>query len=972
MWFRTLFASLKPERSRRPVQQARRGDPRLRRPSCLSIEVLEDRWLPSASVIDLGWLPGSEGSEAADINASAQVVGTSGTNSGPMHGFLWQNGVMTDLGTLGGSYSSALAINDAGQVVGKSSVSPTSADAHAFLITPEDTNGNGIPDRWYRDTNGDGRNDLMRDLGTLGGRSSSAADVNSAGQVVGTAAIASGSDHAFLWQYGQMRDLGTLSGQTSAANGINNSGQVTGTAVAADGWSHAFLWQGGVMTDLGRASSSNDINSAGQVAGSRLWTPATPNGTSGTFTDLGTLPPLDTLSLQSGSVALGINSATQVVGYSCEWFPDGWGGGFDVFRAFAWQDGVMQDLNDQSPNLWLLKATAVNDAGQIVGVAGDPSGGYYGMGSNSAFLWTSVSLALPRVSVSNAAVIEGNAGTTDAVFTVSLSEASTQTVTVAYWTWDGTATAGSDYLASSGTLTFAPGQVSQTITVPVLGDRNPEPEVFGENFSVFLSNQTNAILAGNWGTGTIYDDEPRVLGNSVTVLEGNSGTTTALVTLIMSTAYDQDVTVAYATAGGSAAAGSDFLPLSGTVTFTPGQTMRQIPVTVLGDRITELYLDYNGGWYNTEYFTIDLSVLSGNATAMGGGGVTIQDDEPLTTISPEPVTVTEGDAGTTDAVFKVRLSAPYDQDITVDYFTSDAFDAYPYNDSATAGSDYVATSGTLRIAAGQTSGTITVLVIGDVLPERPEYFYLWLGNSSGNTGIAFGQGVGEILDDEPPALSVNDLTWQEGNNGTTSLFFTVTLSFASSQTVTVNFVTANGSATAGSDYLAKSGTLTFAPGETSKTVSVLVNGDRLAEPNETFFVNLSGATNATIADGQGVGIILDDEPRISISDVSKYEGKRGRTTLFVFTVTLSAAYDQPVTMSFRTVDGTAKTSDQDYIAKTGTLTFAPGETTKTITIVVNGDSKREANETFFLDLFGNSSNSLLTKSRGIGTILNDD
>ena len=117
---------------------------------------------------------------------------------------------------------------------------------------------------------------------------------------------------------------------------------------------------------------------------------------------------------------------------------------------------------------------------------------------------------------------------------------------------------------------------------------------------------------------------------------------------------------------------------------------------------------------------------------------------------------------------------------------------------------------------------------------------------------------------------------------------------------------------------------------------------------------------------------MDDEPRISISDVTKAEGKKGKTTLFTFTVTLSAAYDQAVTMSFRTVNGTATTGDSDYIAKTGTLTFAPGETTKTITIEVKGDSKREANETFYLDLFGNSSNSLFTKNRGIGTILNDD
>ena len=212
----------------------------------------------------------------------------------------------------------------------------------------------------------------------------------------------------------------------------------------------------------------------------------------------------------------------------------------------------------------------------------------------------------------------------------------------------------------------------------------------------------------------------------------------------------------------------------------------------------------------------------------------------------------------------------------------------------------------------------------------------------------------------------------EGNTGTVAATFAVTLSAASTQTVTVTYATSNGTATAGSDYQAKSGTLTFAPGETSKPVTVLVNGDRVAEPNETFFVNLSGPTNATIGDGQGVGSILDDEPRISISDVSKKEGKKNQTTQFTFTVTLSAAYDQPVTMSFRTADGTAKTSDQDYVAKTGTLTFAPGETTKTITIVIQGDSKKEANETFYLDLFGNSSNSLFTKNRGIGTILNDD
>lgn len=224
----------------------------------------------------------------------------------------------------------------------------------------------------------------------------------------------------------------------------------------------------------------------------------------------------------------------------------------------------------------------------------------------------------------------------------------------------------------------------------------------------------------------------------------------------------------------------------------------------------------------------------------------------------------------------------------------------------------------------------------------------------------------------PPSITLNDVTVTEGNTGTRSATFTVTLSAASMQAVAVTFVTANGTASAGSDYAAGLGTLTFAPGDVTKTITVLVTGDRLPEPNETFFVNLSNPTNATITDNQGVGTIVDDEPRVSVGDVSKKEGRKGQTTLFTFTVTLSSAYDQSVTMSYKTVDGTAKTSDGDYVGKTGTLTFAPGETTKTITIEVKGDSKKESDETFYLDLFGLSSNALFTKNRGIGKILNDD
>jgi hypothetical protein len=251
----------------------------------------------------------------------------------------------------------------------------------------------------------------------------------------------------------------------------------------------------------------------------------------------------------------------------------------------------------------------------------------------------------------------------------------------------------------------------------------------------------------------------------------------------------------------------------------------------------------------------------------------------------------------------------------------------------------------------------------------------WLDIATAN---ASDNSVSVLINDQswssppPPSISVSDATVTEGNTGSVNATFTLTLSYASTVDVTVHYATADITAWAGSDYTAASGDVTIPAGQTTGTITVLVNGDRLPEPNETFVVNLSSPTGATIADGQGVGTIVDDEPRISISDVTRSEGKKGGTSRFTFTVTLSAAYDQAVTVSFRTVNGTATTGDKDYVAQTGTLTFKPGETTKTIIIVVDGDSKKEANETFYVDLFGNSTNSLFTKSRGIGTILNDD
>ena len=173
------------------------------------------------------------------------------------------------------------------------------------------------------------------------------------------------------------------------------------------------------------------------------------------------------------------------------------------------------------------------------------------------------------------------------------------------------------------------------------------------------------------------------------------------------------------------------------------------------------------------------------------------------------------------------------------------------------------------------------------------------------------------MNDDPLVSIGGGGTVVEGNSGTKSVTFTVTLSAASDAPVTVTYATADGTATlAGGDYRAASGTLTFAPGQTSKTITVLVNGDRLAEADEYFYVNLTGATGAGIANGSGYATIQDDEPRISINSVSVKEGNSG-TKLMTFTVTLSAAYDQAVTVKFATHDDSATVAGNDYMAKTG-------------------------------------------------------
>lgn len=222
-------------------------------------------------------------------------------------------------------------------------------------------------------------------------------------------------------------------------------------------------------------------------------------------------------------------------------------------------------------------------------------------------------------------------------------------------------------------------------------------------------------------------------------------------------------------------------------------------------------------------------------------------------LSVADVTVTEGNTGSTAATFAVTLSAASGQPVTVNYATANGT-------ATTAGGDYTGTSGTLTFDPGVTLQTVTVAVAGDTTPEANETFTLNL-SAPANALIQDGQGLGTITnDDQAPTISISDVSLTEGNSGTKSFSFTVTLSAPSGSPVTVRFATANGTATTGNkDYNATSGTLTIAAGQTTGTITVQVKGDRKSEPNETFFVNLTNPTNATLLDGQGMGTILNDD-----------------------------------------------------------------------------------------------------------------
>ena len=401
-----------------------------------------------------------------------------------------------------------------------------------------------------------------------------------------------------------------------------------------------------------------------------------------------------------------------------------------------------------------------------------------------------------------------------------------------------------------------PGEDPEATLLYGRDDAVPQDMVLIEN----VDSNSNGIASITINAGEVVT-QPGTLSISpatLSVTEGDTGTTTATFTVSRASGSDGIVSVDFATADGTATAGSDYVLTSGTVTFADGDTAdKTITVPVNGDTVDE----------NDETFTVTLSSPTGGAmlgTAVST--VTIIDDDVtlapgVLSISPATLSVTEGDAGTTTATFTVSRASGSDGAVSVNFATADG--------TATAGSDYTANSGTVTFADGDTADkTITVSVIGDTLDEANETFTVTLSSPTGGATLGTAVSTATIIDDDdaapvPGVLSISPATLSvtEGNSGTTTATFTVSRAGGSDGAVSVNFATANGTATAGSDYTANSGTVTFADGDTAaKTITVSVIGDTFDEPDETFTVTLSSPTGgATLGTAVSTATIIDDD-----------------------------------------------------------------------------------------------------------------
>jgi Ca2+-binding RTX toxin-like protein len=516
---------------------------------------------------------------------------------------------------------------------------------------------------------------------------------------------------------------------------------------------------------------------------------------------------------------------------------------------------------------------------------------------------------------------------------VTLDKPSTGVARVNYFTRDGTAVSGSDYLAqASQTLVFAPGEVAKEILVPLVNDASAER---AEHFDLLFAAQAGMTLVDNrarvhiapsdqpaQGTPLIYMSSPKV----------GEGDGYADVQFSLSAPSAQQVSVRWSMSNGTAAAGSDYDFTSGTVVFAPGEVLKSQRVPLVENTTFE----------QTEVFYLTLNSPVNGVLAKTSMPVTIVDNDatsgvPLATVDDIYVDEKAGWAFVT-----VTLDKPSTSNVSMRFATR--------NGSAQIDQDYVALSAqSLVFTPGEMTKTVAVALIDDLLPEGVEYFDVIF---AGVTGAKMPDARARIFigeSDRPAQVTpVLNLMPAQASEADGYIDHLVTLSAPSNQQVSVRWSMSNGTASAGSDYDLTTGTLIFAPGETTKVLRVPVVDNGTVESPEQYFVTLNTPVNAVIASTSSSALIHDNDgvaaglPVISARDVVVDE----KAGLALVTVTLDRPSNGEVTLNYATFNGTATTTLDFTVQTSQVMVFKPGQVAKTIAIPLVDDSLAEGVEYF--------------------------
>ena len=569
--------------------------------------------------------------------------------------------------------------------------------------------------------------------------------------------------------------------------------------------------------------------------------------------------------------------------------------------------------------------------------------------------------APPMLSIGDASVDEGDSGSATLDFTVTLDRTATETVTVDWATSDGTATAGTDYTAGNGTLTFNAGDSSETVSVTVAGDNVDEPN---ETFTVTLSSASGAAISDGTATGTITDDDATPTVTLVlspdSITEVNAQST---VTATLNHPSSEETTVTVSVSPVSPAVAGDYtLSTNRVLTIAAGSTTSTGTVTVTS--------------VNNTVDAPDKTVtVSGTAT--NTQGVTDPDDVTLTirdndatptvtlVLTPNPITEVNQQSTVT-----ATLDHPSSEATTVTVSVSP--------DSPAVAGDYtLSTNRVLTIAAGSTTstGTVTVTSVNNTV-DAPDKTVTVSATATNDQGVTAPNDVTLTIrdNDATPTVTLVLTPASITEAGGTSTV-TATLNHPSSNATTVTVSASPVSPAVAGDYtLSGNLDLTIAAGATTSTGTVTitaVDNDVVAAAKEvTVSATATNAQGVTAPDDVTLTITDDDEPGLSIADASVDEGDSGASATLTFTVTLNPAALSQVTVDWATADGTAR-AGTDYTAGSGSLTFNAGDSTKTVSVTVTGDDVDEPNETLTVRL-SNASGATIADAEATGTIRDDD